>query len=330
MSKLDRLGSCAARPGEIVHGSLEAGDAALPVVIVAGRREGPTLLVTCAQHATEFSGLAAVDAVLAGLDPGRLAGTLVVLPVVNPLHNHLEMDPNVFPHARKEDNINRKWPGGDANPLARIARVVWDRAVTRCDALLDFHCCRRVDPRFSAALAGHAPSEELAVALRLEAVDLQTPGSYAEGLLFMEAAAKLGIPSVLIESHPGGFQVRDAVEACAGALWRGMAHLGMIELPAPQPARRAPEGRTAIFSRLVEGHDFRPKAGGYLGVRRWYGERVAPGELVAVVRSLATFEVVEELRSPVEGSVGCIGDPRSTGLIKAGEVAGDVKAVEWR
>ena len=330
MPKLDRLGSCAARPGGIAHGSLDIEGAALPVVIAAGRREGPTLLVTCAQHATEFSGLAAVDAVLAALDPGRLAGTLVVLPVVNPLHNHLEMDPAELPHRNMAENINRKWPGGDSDALARIAQVVWDRAVARCDALLDFHCCRRVDPRFSAALAGHAPSEALAVAVRLEAVDLQTPGTYAEGLLFMEAAARLGIPSVLIESHPGGFQVREAVEACAGALWRGMAHLGMIDPPAPAPARRAPEGRTAIFSRLVEGHDFRPKAGGYLGVRRWYGEQVASGELVAVVRSLATFEVIEELRSPVDGSVGCIGDPRSAGLIKAGEVAGDVKAVEWR
>jgi hypothetical protein len=40
--------------------------------------------------------------------------------------------------------------------------------------------------------------------------------------------------------------------------------------------------------------------------------------------------MVEELRSPLDGALGCIGDPRSTGLIQVGEVAGDVKAVEWR
>ncbi|HOX06252.1 MAG TPA: succinylglutamate desuccinylase/aspartoacylase family protein [Planctomycetota bacterium] len=321
------IGSCRPEPGKTVHGSLEVEGLALPVVISTGARPGPTLLVTCAQHAAEFSGLAAADAVLAGLDPAGLAGTLLVLPVVNPLHNRLEMDPAARPHARKEDNINRKWPGSDADVLARIARTVWEQAVVRADALLDFHCCRRVDPRFSAALAGHVPSEALAVALGLDAVDLQTPGTYAEGLLFMEAAARRNIPSVLIESHPDGFQVREAAEACAAALWRGMVHLGM--LPSWEPPRRR-AGRTPVFSRLVEGHGFNPKAGGYLGVRRWLGEPVEAGELVAVVRSLATFGVVEEIRAPVAGSLGCIGDPRSTGLIRPGECAGDVKPVEWR
>jgi predicted deacylase len=199
--------------------------------------------------------------------------------------------------------------------------------VVRADALLDFHCCRRVDPRFAAALAGHASSEDLAVALGLEAVDLQTPASYAEGLLFMEAAARLNIPAVLIESHPDGFQVREAAEACAAALWRGMVHLGM--LPSWDPPRRR-TGKTPIFSRLVKGHGFNPKAGGYLGVRRWQGEAVDAGELVAVIRSLATFEAVEEIRAPVAGSLGGIGDPRSTGLVRPGESAGDVKPVEWR
>jgi predicted deacylase len=324
---LDPIGSCRPRSGETVYGSLDFEGLAVPAVVATGAQPGPTLLVTCAQHAAEFSGLAAADSVLAGLEPAKLSGTLLVLPVANPLHNNLDADPAARPHAQREDNLNRKWPGGDSDRLSRLARLIWESAVVRADALLDFHCCRRVDPRFAAALAGHAPSEALAVALGLEAVDLQTPGTYAEGLLFMEAAARRNIPSVLIESHPDGFQVREAAEACAAALWRALAHLRMIEPPKPPRRRR---DKTPVFSRLVAGHDFKPSAGGYLGVRRWSGERVRADEVVAVVRSLATFAVVEELRAPVAGSVGCMGDPRSTGLIRPGECAGDVKAVEWR
>ena len=325
---LEPVGSARPRPGEIVYGSLQAEGLAVPVVIASGRKDGPTLLVLGAQHAGELSGLGAIDRVLADLDPAMLSGTLLALPIANPLHVNPEADPAARPHAEAAHNLNRKWPGGDADQLSRLARALWDAAVARADALLDFHCCRRVDPRFAAALEGHAPSEALAVALGLEAIDLQTAESYAQGLLFMEAAAKRNIPAVLIESHPDGFQVREAVAACAGALLRALVHLKM--LPGWKPPRRAAPARTPVFRRAEHGEAFKPKAAGYLGVRRWYGERARKNELVAVVRSPATFEVVEELRSPVDGAVGCIGDPRATGFIRAGEVAGDVKAVDWR
>jgi hypothetical protein len=325
---LEPVGSATPRPGEIVYGSLAVEGLAVPVVIATGRKPGPTLLVLGAQHAGELSGLGAIDRVLADLDPEALSGTLLCLPIANPLHVNPGADPAARPHAEAAHNLNRKWPGGDGDTLARLAGALWAAAVERADALLDFHCCRRVDPRFAAALEGHAPSEALAVTLGLEAIDLQTAESYAHGLLFMEAAARRNIPAVLIESHPDGFQVREAVAACAGALRRALAHLQMLPGWKPPLPRRA--GRTPVFRRADRGETFKPKAAGYLGVRRWYGERVRKGDLVAVVRSPATFEVAEELRSPVDGAVGCVGDPRATGFVRPGEVAGDVKAVEWR
>jgi hypothetical protein len=323
----DPLGSCRPKPGEVACGSLEAEGLTVPVVMASGERPGPTLLVVCAQHAGELSGLGAVDAALAGLDLRKLAGTLLAVPVANPLHVNLEADPAARPHANKAENLNRKWPGDDADRLGRLARALWEQVVSRADALIDFHCCRRVDPRFAAALDGHAPSEALAAALGLEAIDLQTEASYAPGLLFMEAARRRDIPAVLIESHPDGFQVREAVEACAGALARAMVHLKMLEAWKP-PRRKA--GPTPVFRRADQGAVFKPQQGGYLGVRCWLGQRVRAGEVVAVVRSLATFGVVEELKSPIDGALGCIGDPRATGFVRPGEVAGDVKAVEWR
>ena len=325
---LDPIGSCRPKAGAVACGSLQAEGLAVPVVAAAGARPGPTLLVVCAQHAGELSGLAAVDRVLAGLDLGKLSGTLLALPVANPLHVSLEADPAARPHAEESENLNRKWPGSGSDRLGRLAATLWAQVVARADALIDFHCCRRVDPRFAAALEGHAPSEALAVALGLEAIDLQTEASYAPGLLFMEAARRRDLPAVLIESHPDGFQVREAAEAMAGALARALVHLKMLEAPPPPPPRHT--GSVPVFRRAEKGFAFKARQGGYLGVRRWAGDQVQAGEVVAVVRSLASFEVVEELASPIDGAVGCMGDPRATGFIRPCETAGDVKAVEWR
>jgi len=195
--------------------------------------------------------------------------------------------------------------------------------VARSWALIDFHCCRSIDPRFAAAAEGHAPGEALARAVRLDAVDLQTAESYAPGLLFVHAARDLGIPAILVESYPGGFQIREAVEACTAVIMRALAHLGMLERWEP-PARPAPAA-APVFRRAEKATEIRCRTAGYVAPRLWAGERVAKGQTVGVVRSLETFAAVEELVSPIDGAVACVGDPAGGGLVKADAAAAIVK-----
>jgi predicted deacylase len=316
--------------GKVVYGSLTFEKSLVPVVVATGRRPGPTLTVIGKQHTGEFSGPAALDRVLADLKPSCMAGTLIGLPFVNPLQ--LRLTDEEFRKSWRDPalNMNRQWPGDarSENPLSRLAAFIWETALTRSDALLDYHCCRTADPRFAACLDGHRPSEDLAVATGLEAVDLQTGGSYAEGLLIFAGADRLGIPSVLVESHPNHFQVREAVEACASSLWRAMVHLGMLE---EEPAtERAVNPGIPLFRRADPAHDIFSGHAGYLGVRKWSGDQVRRGTVVGVVRSLETFETLEELRSPLAGSLGCIAGAEGKALVEKGTLVGDVKAVRWR
>jgi predicted deacylase len=142
----------------------------------------------------------------------------------------------------------------------------------------------------------------------------------------MEAAGRLGIPAVLTETHPDGFQPEYAVKACSAALLNAMRHLGMLALPGVAPAGAA-TAQPVIFERAVPGVELKPGTGGYLGVRRWAGERVGRGDVVAEVRSAETFEVVERLVSPLDGAVSCVGDPGGSGFVKAGVTAAVVKPV---
>jgi predicted deacylase len=183
-----------------------------------------------------------------------------------------------------------------------------------------------VDPRFAAYLEGHQSSLELALALGLEALDAQTPESYAPGVMKFALSQVLGIPAVLIESHPAGFQVRESVEACAGAIFRAMVHLKMLRTW--KPPKQSPKA-TPIFHRPEAGHALKPAKGGFLGVRRWAGERVGKGDAVAVVRSIETFEIVETLVSSAEGAVGSCGVSDAQAFVKPGDVAATVKRVDW-
>lgn len=321
---LESIGEVQARRGETIYGSLDFEGMKVPVVIAQGRSDGPTLLVIGLQHATEFSGPAAIDCALSTLKLDALRGALACLPVVNPIQVGFSYDQHSAAHKNPETNLNRQWPG-DAksdNQFSRLAALVWAEAVKKCDALIDFHCCRTVDPRFAAATEGHKPSEELAMAVGLEAVDLQTKESYARGLLFVHSATDLDKASLLIESHPGGgFQVRETAEACGGVITRALAHLGMTESwSPPEPSRSAPP----IFHRAEKATEIKNQKAGYLAPRRWAGQRVGKGEALAVVRSLETFEIVETLRSPLDGAVSSMGAP-GRGLVEPGAVVATVK-----
>jgi uncharacterized protein len=315
-----------AAPGQTVYGWLEFEGSKLPVVVSQGKSAGPTLLILGMQHAMEFSGPAAIDRALEMLDLDLLKGTIVSMPFVNPLQVNLDSDQKALAHKNVETNLNRQWPGSaeSDNQFSRLAALLWEQAVKSCDALLDFHCCRNIDPRFSAALEGHAPSEKLAADSGLEAVDLQTAESYAKGLLFVLAAQQLNKKAVLIESYPGGFQIRAAVEPCAAVIMNSLVHMGQLEVW--QPTIYSPSVPPAIFRRSEPGTEIKNKYGGYLAPRRWAGDRVKKGDLVAVIRSMDTFEILEELRTPIDGAVGCVGSPRRGGLVLEQETAAVVKS----
>lgn len=323
------VGSVGAVRGRIVYGTLAFEKHVVPVAIAGGTRAGPVLTAIGMQHTNEFSGPAAMDRVLADLRPARMKGTLICLPFVNPLQ--LRLSEAEFRTAWKnpDRNMNRQWPGDahSANPLSRLAALIWREALSKSDAVLDYHCCRAVDPRFAACLEGHRASEALAVAMGLEAVDLQTAASYARGLLIVAAAEQLDVPAVLVESHPARFQVREAVETCADSLWHAMAHLGMIERREPVSGR--PKS-VPVFRRGQAGHSIKARAEGYLGVRRWPGDRVRRGTVAAELRSLHTFEPIQTLRSPLAGAVGCMGAPDGGALTEKGMVVAGIKPVQWR
>jgi N-alpha-acetyl-L-2,4-diaminobutyrate deacetylase len=122
----------------------------VPVLRVRGRRDGPRLAVTAAQHGRELNGTAACAAVFEALDPAALCGEAVFLPVMNPVgvrtrRQDFPREEGRYRQQRfaEDCNLNRAWgrsPAEDPPGYARaIAETVWERELRTADCVVDLH-----------------------------------------------------------------------------------------------------------------------------------------------------------------------------------------------
>ena len=107
----------------------------LPVRVVHGREEGPTVWITAATHGDEVVGVEVVRRVLARLDPKSFRGTLVAVPIVNVFG--FTAGNRYLPDRR---DLNRSFPGSPRGSLAsRIAHLLMTEVVGRGEVGIDLH-----------------------------------------------------------------------------------------------------------------------------------------------------------------------------------------------
>ncbi len=135
------LGSASAAPGEVDTGRLVVGEmrdgssVGLPVAVINGERDGKTLYIQAASDGDELNGVGVVQRVVPQLDPAELAGTILVVGIVN-YHGF-----QVAEHRNPIDDtkMNRTYPGDeDGTSSERIAAATF-AAARRADLILDLH-----------------------------------------------------------------------------------------------------------------------------------------------------------------------------------------------
>jgi predicted deacylase len=135
------LGTASAVPGEFDTGRLTVGEArdgstiGLPVAVINGARDGKTLYMQAASDGDELNGVGVIQRVVPQLDPADLAGTILIVGVVNYYAYQNAEHRNPI----DDTKLNRAYPG-DANGTAseRIAAATFD-AASRADLALDLH-----------------------------------------------------------------------------------------------------------------------------------------------------------------------------------------------
>lgn len=107
----------------------------LSVVVVHGRRPGPTLLVTACVHGDEINGTEIIRRLLKTSSLKSMRGTLLAVPILN-----VPAFLNRSRYLPDRRDLNRLFPGSATGSLgSRLARVVSEELIPRCDAVVDLH-----------------------------------------------------------------------------------------------------------------------------------------------------------------------------------------------
>lgn len=106
-----------------------------PVLVVNGANAGPTLCLTGAIHGDELNGIEIIRRTMYDLDPEKLSGRVVGVPIVN--LPGFQQGSRYLPDRR---DLNRHFPGSPDGSLAdRIAFSLFENIIRRCNLLVDIH-----------------------------------------------------------------------------------------------------------------------------------------------------------------------------------------------
>lgn len=106
-----------------------------PVLVINGALPGPTLCLTAAVHGDELNGIEMVRRVMHDLDPSRVSGAVIGVPIVNV--QGFRRGSRYLPDRR---DLNRYFPGRpNGSAASRIAHSFFTNVISRCDALVDLH-----------------------------------------------------------------------------------------------------------------------------------------------------------------------------------------------
>ncbi|MGI6011546.1 MAG: methyltransferase domain-containing protein [Ruminococcus sp.] len=219
-----------AQAGERVSGYLELddGEFRLPVSILHGSQPGKTVLITAGIHAGEYVGVQAAVELSLNLNPEKIAGTVIVVKVVNrPAFE------NRAGSLGLEDgkNLNRVFPGDpQGTEMERLAWAIDHQLFSAADFLIDLHSgddYERLTPYvYYAGKASPAVVEQSRKMAEQVDVPYMVKSNVSSGGAYNYAAA-CGIPSILIERGGMGQWTREEVSSTRRDVRNILCHLGV-------------------------------------------------------------------------------------------------------
>jgi predicted deacylase len=260
-------------PGEsasvsiVISESYSGADVRVPVHVWRGTEPGPTVGVTAAVHGDEINGTGAIRHIIRERPFELVAGTLVLVPVINMLG--FERHSRYLPDRR---DLNRCFPGTARGSLAsRMARSFFDQVPRRCDYIIDLHTAAVRRTNFPNVRADMS-DPKLAALARAFGAELIVEGKGPKGSLRANAC-RIGCPTLILEAGEV-WKVEPGVMAYAiRGIRNCLRHLKMVRGEPEQPTYRVETDSTKWV---------RASTGGFLEFH------VAPGDIVSEGEAIAT------------------------------------------
>lgn len=254
----------------------------LPLHTIKGAKPGPVLGLSAVIHGDEIIGAEILRRVYARLQEEQLSGTVLLLPVANPLAfesltRNTPLDMN---------NLNRVFPGDPQGWVTdQLAHVIATEFLDKLDAYIDLHA------------GGAVPIVDYVYIQNDEALSrafnfpvLYRPSQPYEGTTATYTTAK-GIPSVTVEVGGGPNFEKDIERGVAG-IFNCMRHLQML----PGEVEKAPKQVV-----VTEIKSIRPTQGGLMVPAFSFdavGSVIEGEQVLARTYNPQTFEELEVIKTP--------------------------------
>ena len=283
--------------GTAHRGWVEIGEASthtvrMPYIVINGAKDGKTLTILGGVHAVECAPVEAIYRLADTIDPAQVSGTIILVPIVNTEGFHARKPyHNILDHL----NQNKVFPGdAEASITKRVAFHVFDKFVSRSDALIDAHSADIGEDVTRGIYIYKTEDTELFGKM------VELAGCYRSALIETtdisgntgEAVNVYGIPCLMIESG-APYPIREAdVQYHYDGAVNVMKHMGILE------------GESERCTQMVNPNSKRLWAGkgGVWRRRVEAGQRVIKGEVVGTVCNLLG-ETIQTAEAPFDGVV---------------------------
>lgn len=242
----------------------------MPVHVVHGRRDGPTLCLSAAIHGDEINGIEIIRRVLALPQLRRMRGTLLAVPIVNVFG--VLAQTRYLPDRR---DLNRSFPGSAGGSLAaRLAHLFMSQVLERASHAIDLHTgtAHRTNlPQIRANLDDPG-TLDLARAFSAPVI---INSDLRDGSL-RHAADERGIPVLLYEAGEALRFDEDCIRLGVRGITGVMRELGML----PRVKRKSPPRRPV---QVENTRWVRTESSGILRTTVQLGQRVRRGEQLGLI-----------------------------------------------
>lgn len=205
----------------------------IPVTIINGQNDGPTLLITAGIHGGEYPGIAAAMELGRDISPEDIRGCLILMHPVN-IQSFWARRAFVIPEDGR--NLNREFPGDVNGTLSqKTAYLLSQFFFPLADFYVDMHSGDIHEELHPYVYYPGLPNEEISeksreiakiLDMKFMVKSMATSGAY-------NYAAISGVPSILIERGGAGLCLREDIDAYKADIHNILRKLGLCSDPSP-------------------------------------------------------------------------------------------------
>jgi len=233
------VSTLSAKAGEKVTGVVEfpvnGKPFSLPVFLINGKNDGPTLVIFGGIHAAEYASAAAALEIGQTLKPEDINGCVIVVPVVNQAGFPVR---SIYLNPMDGVNLNRVFPGkADGGPSEQIAAWLTKNVIKQANYFIDLHGGDLIEALVPFALfpeTGNPSVDKASLELaQVFGIKYLVRKVGTAGSTF-SAVAGGGTPALLVESGGQGIWPRKDVECLVHGVNRVMRQYDMLSGGKPE------------------------------------------------------------------------------------------------